>query len=169
MKRMSLCILIIALLTMTACGGGGGGGSNTNTGPTTAVITLSTQGSLSGNTMIGGLGVTVNLPAGMNVKTDTNGNVDTTVLATTGVAQGQATIIVLYTAATSTAQAKLYVALSSNSAAGFAVGEFAKANCGIDAGKNPQASGISLTNFQVVDTNGAVISGVTPTFSAAMQ
>ncbi len=169
MKKIFSTALLLTIVILSACGGGGGNGGGGQGGPTCAIITLSAEGTLPTGTTIGGAGLTVNLPTGMNVKTDAGGNVDNNVVTASGFAQGQATVIAVYSAATATEQGRLYVTLASTSAHGLGVGEFAKVNCGIAAGSNPQASGISLTNIQVVDTNGAVISEVTATFSAAVQ
>ncbi len=170
MKKNIYLVLLLTMAILSACGGGGGGGQG---GPTTAVITLSTEGTLSTGptgTTIGGVGLTVNLPAGVTVKTDANGNVDSSVVTASGVAQGQASVLALYTAATTTEQARLDIALYSTSLGGFGVGEFAKVNCGIAAGSNPQASELSLTNIQVVDnTSFNILSTVTATFSAVIQ
>ncbi len=104
----------------------------------------------------------------MNVKTDADGNVDSSAVTATGVASGQATVIAVYTAATATDQGRLYVTLASTTSNGLGVGEFAKVNCSIAAGSNPQASELHLTNTQVVDLDGAVISSVTATISAVI-
>lgn len=167
-KRIYIvCLFTIVLAVLSACGRrGGGGGDNHQANPTSAVLTLSTQGTA---TNMGGLGVTVILPTGVTVKTDPGGNVDASVVTTTGVAAGQATVLNLYSAATSTIHAKLEIAVASKALNGFTVGEFATVHCIIDAG-SPSAADFSLENFQPVDaTTYAILSGLTTTFSAVIQ
>ncbi len=167
MKKWIYLALFFTMTVLFACGGGGGAGGPGL--PTAAIITLSTEGTLPPGTTIGGVALTINLPAGVTVKTDANGNVDSGVVTASGVAKDQAFVIALYTAATTTEQARLDIVLASTSLGGFGVGEFAKVNCGIAAGSNPQASELSLTNIQVVDnTSFNIISTVTATFSAVI-
>lgn len=167
-KRIYIaCFFVLVLAVVSACGKhGGGDGENHHANPTSAVLTLSTQGT---TTNIGGLGVTVILPTGVTVKTDSGGNVDPSVVTTSGVAAGQATVLTLYTAATATIHARLNVALSSNALNGFGAGEFATVHCAINSG-SPSVSDFSLTDFQLIDaTYYAPITGLTATFSAAIQ
>jgi hypothetical protein len=155
---------IVALLCLPWAGGCGG---DVATEPVTppppptpkAVITLNTTGNLNGGTAIGGLGVTINLPDSVSVKT-TGGNVDGAVVKTSGVATGQATLLVLYSGATTTAPAKLHIVLAS-STDGLQVGEFATVTCDIVTGSGPVESDFSLSDFAPVDIDGAAIQTLT--------
>ena len=135
-------------------------------GPTVAVLTVITQGT---STDIGGVGFTVNLPAGVIVKTDSGGNVDASVVTPSGVAAGQATAISVYTAATSTAAAKLDTLVFSTTPTGFSAGQFATVQCDITSG-SPKAADFSLTNFDPRDTNGqSLISSLTVTYTITIH
>lgn len=167
LKRYSERMAILIMVSMLWSAGCGGGVASTSPVPGSAppaeqkaVIALNTSGSLSSGTTIGGLGVTVNLPDNVTVKTDANGNVDSTVVATSGVATGQATVITLYTGPSGTVAAKLHIVLASGSS-GMSVGEFAKITCSVRTGSLPTASDFSLSEFSPVDTNGAVIPSLT--------
>ncbi len=158
--------MVLAAGVFSACGGGGGGGGGTtHAGPTTAVLTLSTQGT---STNLGGLGVTVVFPTGVSVKTDAAGNVDSTVVTASGVAGGQAAVISLYSPATSTAKASLSVVLAGSTVSGFGVGEFATVKCTLNSG-SPVETDFGLEDFQPVDVHGSALSGLTASFSVVIQ
>jgi len=163
MKRflISILLLVLAVTLFSACGGGGGGGGQR--GPTSAVLTLSTQGT---PTSLIGIGVTVVLPSGVTVKTDSGGNVDSSVVTASGVTAGQATILAVYTAATST-PASLSLVISSTTTS-FTVGQFATVHCDVQSG-SPKASDFTLTGFDPLDLHANTISGLTATFSVSIQ
>ena len=165
-QKEKTLLIILSLLLSAGCGGAV---TTTPTGSTSpaeqkAVVSLNTAGSLSSGTTIGGLGVTLNLPDSVTVKTDASGNVDSGVVAASGVAAGQATVITLYTGPSGTVSAKLHIALASGSA-GMSVGEFVKIVCTVRTGGMPTATDFSLSEFSPVDTNGAVI----PSLSAGLS
>jgi hypothetical protein len=137
MKKISLSSLLIfalALTTFSACGGGGGGGSSTPPPfqPTTAVLTLSTAvtGTIPANTTINGYDVTINLPAGVTVRSTT----------ATGAAAGAA-----ITSAGTTGKVRIVIA----NASGFSAGEFSTMNCDIAPGSYPTASDFHQLTFNV--------------------
>ena len=165
MKTTILAVLLVSLSLVYSCGGGGGKNNQSPSNPTSAVLTLGTQGT---STNMGGLGVTVVLPPGVTVKTDAAGNVDGSVVASSGVAAGQATVISLYTPATTTTKAKVSIALAGSAAAGFGVGEFATVACIVDSG-SPAEGDFSLENFQAVDVSGVMITGVSATLRVVIQ
>jgi hypothetical protein len=162
-KELAL-LVVLGLALSAGCGGGvtttPAGPGNTTPAEQKAVIALNTSGSLSSGTTIGGLGVTLNLPDNVTIKTDASGNVDSSVVTASGVAAGQATVITLYTGPSGSVAAKLHIALASGSA-GMPVGEFAKITCSVGTDGMPAASDFSLSEFSPVDTNGAVIPSLT--------
>ncbi len=164
---------VCATFAALSSGGCGGGVSTTPTAPggsapsPQAVITLNTSGSLPGGEAIGGLGVTINLPDSVAVRT-TGGNVDSGVVVTSGVAAGQATVLALYSGATATVPAKLYLVLASSSS-GMPVGEFAKVMCDVRPGSAPTSADFSLNDFSAVDTAGASIPSLSAGFSETVQ
>ena len=135
MKKTSLSSLFIfalSLTVLTACGGGGGGGSDAPPfQPTTAVITLSTAitGTIP-NTTINGYDVTINLPAGVTIKSAT----------ATGAASGSQIV-----STGTTGNVRILIANGS----GFSAGQFSTINCSIAAGSYPKASDFQQVAFSV--------------------
>jgi hypothetical protein len=175
MKRYPVKTALLVMMSLLWSVGCGGQVTTTPTAPGSAppadqkaVIALNTSGSLPSGTTIGGLGVTLNLPDSVTVKTDASGNVDSGVVATTGVAAGQATVITLYTKPSGTVPAKLHIVLASGSA-GMTVGEFATITCSVGTGGMPTASDFSLSEFAPVDTSGAVIPSLAAGLSTVTQ
>ncbi len=148
MKKTALSSLMVFALTLTllaACGSGGsGGGGVTVSQPTTAVLTLSTAGTIPATTTINAYDVTVTLPAGVTVKSSVNAPLtdDGVVTATTGTASN-ITILGVYTAATGTFPGKVKISIINFdpiTGAGFDPGPFCKVNGNIAAGHYPTAS-----------------------------
>ena len=175
MKRIVTTGLLTALfgiISLSGCGGGGGGGSTPTppplTQPTTAVLEISTQGTLPSGSQIGGIDVTIALPNGVTVKSATNPpETDSGVVVTSGVAVENSTVLSTYTAATSTSTGNVRVLLANSS--GFGTGEFLTIYCDIASGSTPTASDFSVSGFVVKDLNGAAISGLNAAFTAAFQ
>jgi hypothetical protein len=173
MKKIAMLprILIVfsAIALISGCAGGRGGSSAPNTTifqARTAGVKLLTNGTLSSGTLIGGIDITLTLPAGVSVKSTTPPQTDAGVVTASGMAGGSLGIGV-YTAATSTLPGKVRVALVN--AAGFGTGEFAIVNCDIASGSTPAATGFSLGNFSAINVGGAAISGLTPGFTADIR
>jgi len=176
-KRLLACLALISTLFVTACGGGGGGGGSTGGGnntpqPTTAVVKISTSGSLPAGTQIGGVDVTLNLPAGVAVASSPDsGNPAVLVtnagkVAASGVAVGANTnTLSTYVSASNAAQVIIHVANPN----GFAVGEFVTVNCDISAGHNPVVSDFSVTGFHAVDLYGVGITVLGTSLNANFQ
>ena len=158
----------ICALVMFGCGGGGGGGTGGGSKvepdpvPTTAVLKLYSEGVLPAGTSLAGIGITVNLPAGVTVQTDVDGKVAAGTVEGSGVTAGKATLAEPdYTPATDTAPARLSFVLAGTDAEGFGTGEFATVNCDLAAGATPQATDITLSDFRPVDLRGAAVEGLT--------
>lgn len=150
----------MGILPMIAGCGGGDGESST---PTTAVIQLSSQGILDAGKAVRGFTATIELPAGVTVKTGTGGTVDAAVIEPSGLLEGSAGTIgpVIYTPATTTAKAMLDVTLLSTVAAGVGVGEYATITLNL-SGVNPAATDFNVTSFSPVDLSFADLAGLTP-------
>jgi len=170
MKKIAMLFYVLivysAMALISGCGGGGSG-SSPPAQPTTAVVKLSTSGTLASGTLIGGIDITLVLPAGVTVKSTTPPQTDAGVVIPSGVAGGSLSPIDVYSAATSTLPGNVRVVLLS--VAGFGTGEFATVNCDIAAGNFPTASGFSLVNFSVISATGPDISGLTPAFTADIR
>ena len=151
----SLLILALALSIITACsgGGGGGGGGSTASGPTMAVITLATTttSSIPQEIIIAGYDVTINLPAGVTVRSSTPPQTDPGVVNLTSGSAGSS-ITGAYTPATATTPAKVRIVIAK--AEGLKIGEFATVICNIAAGYRPQASDFSLSSNPLPLTSG---------------
>ena len=176
MKRIMTIGLLMAMLgiiSLPGCGGSGGGGGSTPaptpaTQPTTAVLKITTQGTLASGTQIGGLDVTITLPTGVTVKSVTSPpETDSGVVVTSGVAATNSTMLSTYAAATSASKGKVHVLLANSN--GFGTGEFMTVNCNIASGSTPTASDFSLSGFIAKDVNGVIINGLTPGITATFQ
>jgi len=166
MKKMTLEILIVSLISFSlliGCGGGGGGGGGstpTPATPTKAVVKLSTVGSPSAAPLIG-VQVTLHLPIGVTVKASANApQTDTNVVVASGNAVPADLVFGVYSGTVNAYVAK---------AAGFASGEFATVNCDIAAGSSPSASSFSVSDLIVSDLVGGLITGLTPSISISFQ
>lgn len=166
-----LVALFGTMVMLYGCGGGGGGGSaGSAPQPTSAVITLSTQGALPSGTAIAGIGVTVNLPPGVTVPTDGSGGVGSDVIVGSGQTASRAVVTVAnFQPATATSPGMLRIVLASSEPGGFMAGEYATVKCGIAAGSRPQATDFSTSDFRVVDLRGGPITTLAPTFAAQIQ
>jgi hypothetical protein len=175
----ALPLLLLTLFMLNGCaaksdnGTVAANGNNGGTGavqPTKAVLTLSTHGTVPPTTQIGGIQLTVTLPAGVSIKASPSASnaqvmmANADVVKTTGVAMGAEVVQATFSA---TAMSTLSVMIGKSG--GFAAGDFAVLNCDIAAGSNPAAGDFSLSNFQAVDLNGAPLSGLTVGFTAAIQ
>lgn len=169
MMRIRTLSIAIPLLLIAACGGGGGGGGG-KAQPTTAVLKISTQGTLAGGTQIGGIDISVNLPAGVTAKATADANsgklvTDAGVVTASGVAAGtNATALAVYTAGP-----PAVVSINLANPNGFGTGEFVTVDCDIAAGHSPKSADFSLAGFTAVDLNGAAIAGLTPGFTADIK
>lgn len=157
-----LWMIMAMLLTMPACGGGGGGVTPAPAQPTTAVIKITVQGTPSASP-INGIQATLHLPAGVSVKATLNApQTDAGVVTASGNAAGADLVLGIYPAASGTVN--IYVTKTN----GFIAGEFATVNCDIAPGTLPAASDFNLTGLDVRDSNGAVVSGLTPVLNVAL-
>lgn len=166
-KASKAVFVVMAALWLGGCGGAVTTTPADNGGTTAvpkAVVTLSTAGALPSGAAIGGLGITVDLPDSVTVKTTSGDSVDAGVVTTSGVAAGQATVLVLYSGATATVPAKLHIALASSSD-GMPVGEFATVTCDVKPGGSPTGADFGLNDFSAVDTSGVSI----PTLTAGLS
>lgn len=156
-------ILLWTTMALFGCGGGGGGstvgeGSKPPVGttPTTAVVKLSAE-TLPAGTSLSGLGLTLNLPAGVTVKTDAAGVVAPGTVAGPG-GTASTGILAEFTPAAPPAQAKLALALTSAEKQGLGIGEFATVTCDVAPGTTPSAADFTITEVQAVDIPGNKLS-----------
>jgi hypothetical protein len=155
--RAALGLLCAAAL----CGCSGGKGQPSPT----AVLTLSTQGSIAAQS-IRGLQLTITLPSGVTIGADSGGMPNDGVLAASGVAAGgSATVAGHYTAATASSPGTVTLVLVKTT--GFDIGEFARVTCNLASGTALQAADFGHSGFKAVDQHGATIDGLEVTMSVA--
>ncbi|MBC7962513.1 MAG: hypothetical protein H7Y05_06180 [Steroidobacteraceae bacterium] len=173
MKVKTLIRLILTATTVAlfGCGGGDGGGTATTppatTKPTAGTLSLSTTGTLPAGTLIGGIDVTVELPAGVTVKTQTAFPLEpeagvVTISGEPARAGGQTISGTKFTAASGATPAALkFIIGSANSAggalSGFLPGEFVSIKCDVaTSAVFPDASAFKILSINVLDgTNAA--------------
>lgn len=123
---------VITLLFLAGCGGSGGGASGAQ--PTVVRVTLATQGVLPTGDL-SGIGVTLQLPAGVTPTLTASGAVDSSVVEANGVLSKDSSLsATVYTPATSTTPGTLVLVLASKPPNGFGLGEFATVTLNIAAG-----------------------------------
>jgi len=169
-------LLLCSVILIHGCGGGGGGGGNPASNnpvqkqPTKAVVKLYTQGSLPQGTAMSGIGITINLPAGVTVTTAANGGVGSEVIIGSGETAPETVVIISdFTPATGTSPGTLSMVLASKEAAGFGIGEFATVNCGISGGSYPKATDFFTSDFRAIALRGGTAAGLSPTFTAVIE
>ena len=152
MSKKNIFIMItVSLLLVAACSGGGGGGG----GATKAVVTLLS----SGTGTICAVDVTVDLPAGVTLKSSASGETDNGVVVPSGAAATNTYTVGVYSAATGTSPARVRVLMVN--AAGFQPGEFCAVNADLAPGYSPVASDFTIVSFLASDETGSVINGMT--------
>lgn len=170
MRKLLLPTVMLIASTVVSCGGGGGGETAAEKQPVKAVVKLETSGTLATGSFIGGIDVTLNLPAtaSVNASADSaNVNVfvtDPDVVAASGVSTGaNATVMGTYTASPKAVSVKIL------NPAGFGTGEFVTVNCNLAAGATVAASDFSTGTLSVFDLNGANITGLTAGMTVYLQ
>lgn len=159
-----LCMLAGLVALLTACSGGGSSAPAPNSAGT-ATLTLSTSGTPSPAGNLSGIGLTVTLPVGVTVATNSDGSVATGVVIPSGLlSSGTATNNAVYNSSTRT----LSLTIVSTQAAGFGVGQFATVVCSY-SGAAPSSSGFSLSSFAPADLLLQPVSGLTAAYSAAIN
>jgi hypothetical protein len=158
LKTLGLLSCATALI---GCGGGGGGQ------PNTALLKLSTQGSLDAQS-IHGVELTITFPTGVTVSADSTGKPADGVLSASGTAAGGSVSVAGHTtaAASSTPGTVKLVLLKT---AGFDPGEFATIACDLAPGVSPRSTDFGLGGFKAVDQNGAAIDGLAATLAVVTR
>ena len=167
-RRSAAIISVLAFSLLVSCGGGDGGGSG-GTQPVTALMTLSTSGTLPAGAQISGIDVTITLPAGVTLKSTVNPpEVDSGVITWYGVSASSNTVaLATYTAATNNAAGRVRIVIVT--ANGFSVGELCDVSSDIAKGSSPQAADFGIASFAVSDQNGNVITGLTPSIAVELR
>lgn len=176
MKRRALSGLLIFIFALFAIAGCKSTGNDvTHQQPTTAALTIISQGTLTTGTQIGAVDVTVNLPSGVIVQATPDSVNPAVLVMNTGVvvasgvtATANTYMTGAYIAATVTEPGKVVVKLVN--ANGFGTGEFVTVNCNVATGVFPVAADFNLTDFKAFDLNGAeIIPRLTAGFTADIR
>ncbi len=136
-----------------------------------ATIKISTVGA--SGTLIGGIEITLKLPAGVTVRaslaqpTDAKLSTHGGVVIASGVTPSNSVVVATYSAATNLVAGTVRIFIPTS--AGFAIGEFVTVNCDVVAGSNPNAADFGLFDFVVGDVNGVPLSAITATLAATIQ
>lgn len=140
-------------------------------GPSSAVLKLSSAGTLASGSSLLAINVKVQLPTGVTISADGSNVVNAGVITASGVAAASSVTIVGYTLATATAPATLEFLISSNVAGGFGVGEFATVNCLIVAGNFPATGDFILpsADFKPADILIQPVAGLTASLTATIN
>lgn len=157
MKKSAYLMIACSLFLITACSGGGGGGV------TKADVTLAS----SGTGTIYGIDVTVNLPAGVSLKSSNPPVTDAGVVTPSGAAQNGTIAAALYTAATGTYPARVRVLIASPN--GFSAGDFCTVKADIAPGYSPSATDFTIESFLASDGSGSVIDGMAAGLTADIR
>jgi hypothetical protein len=161
-KPMAYSLLLLTLLA--ACGGGGGGSSSPNSlsnNPSSgnqtsakATVKIAISGTLPAGIAISGVGVTVALPAGVTVATDSSGAVVTGSVTPSGIFASGTQTTPIYTAASVGNLASLKICTASSKAAGESqAGEIATLVVNLANGSVPTADNFVLSDLVVVDAS----------------
>ncbi len=166
--RKLFTLLIIPILLLAGCGGGGG--ASVNNSATEAKVTLSTQGTIPTGRALAGIGVTLQLPAGVTPKLDASGGVDSSVVTPSGVLANGATVLTpVYIPASGTTPGSLSFAMASSAATGFGSGEFATVKLKVAAGTTaPTQSDYQVPTATPIDLTGARVSSLSVVFAAEL-
>lgn len=162
-------ILLASLALLTACGGGGGSGDQSAPAPVqqaTAVLMLSASGTPSA--ALAGIGVKLELPAGVTPALDVNGDLAASVVTVSGAAV-PGTSLAYFMPATATQKGTLTLAVASSMAAGFGAGEFATVTLQIAKGTTVSQSDFALAEFSPISLTGTIVQGLTPSLIPTFQ
>lgn len=154
-------VLITVLLLFSACKGSSSETTpQPNAQPTSAVVKLSTAGTLPAGKKIGAIHVTLTFAPGVTLKSTSNPRIpDDGVVTASGVAAINSFIEANYTAPTSTLPGNVQIGLINIS--GFGPGEFVTVSGDITAGNNPGAANFSATIITIADTDANPLAGLT--------
>ncbi len=124
------------------------------------LLTLSTSGA---GSQIGGIDVTVQLPAGVTVKSTNAPETDAGVVVASGVAAANSVVTGTYSPAVGATPGTVRVVLVNGNQDGFGDGEFVTITCELAAGVSPTASDFSIMSSIVGDLTGNAVAGVSVT------
>jgi len=150
---------LLLFITLAACGRGGGSSTPNNPLPgnqpsTKATLKVAISGTLPAGTNISGVGVTVVLPAGATVDTDSSGAVTTGSVIPSGIFVSGTQTTPIYTAASVANPASLKICPTSTKVGGESqTGEIATVVVNLAGGTKPTADSFVLSDLVVVNAS----------------
>lgn len=161
-----------ALFTLSGCGSGGGG--NAAPASPTAVVTLSAQGTVASPKLIHGIELYLILPAGVTVKTDTNGKVPSSGVGAVVVAAGDAaglntSVLANYPVTDPVDGNTNAIKVEIIDTDGFDPGNFVTVTCDRAAGASPNQADFKVTGFKPVDQTGNTISSLSVDLASVIK
>ena len=161
---MRLIWLALGAALLSGCGSGGGAAAGGAVQPVAVLVDISTQAA-SGAAVLYAVEFTLLLPAGVTLPADSSsGEVPAGVLhAVDSAALAGARFL------PATAGSRASVRVNIADPVGFGAGDLASLTCTVAPGASVNTAGFSLGGFSARDANGAVIPGVTPSFTLLTQ
>lgn len=164
--RKWLCniLILLSLALLSACGDS----TKVATADRDIKAVIKTA-ALTGDRNIAGIQLAITIPVGVAPPFRADGSADpsATVVITSSSPQNQTLPGVTYTPATATAPGEL--AISAIVAAGFAATDEITIHLKVASGTFPVESDFKLLSFEAFDTNGARVTGLTPTLTTTIQ
>ena len=170
MNRIQACLLVmtLSLTLVTACGD-----NKTNNTPaprpTKAVARLAATGSFGPGRLIGGIIVTVVLPAGVRIKATPDTRNTSLLVSDQGVVTASGVTGANAAAFATVDQTDRKVQIQVYDQNGFGIGEFVTVTCDVASGTALTADKFGLEGFNAKDLNGADINGLTAGLTVVLQ
>jgi hypothetical protein len=163
LQSLIITILFLAVTALSGCSSGKNGDKTAAAPPlaaatvTAGILKLGTAGAPN---LIGGIDLTVDLPAGVSVEADPKtGEAATGVVTSLGTASGGNLTVAKYAPASGGTPARLHIIVIS--AGGFPVGEFAAVRFDLAGGAGlPASDAFALTGFSAISPDGSKLGGV---------
>ena len=172
MKKITLFVLVTGVCALFLYAGCGGGDGTTPPPPpalpTTAVVTLTSSGTLPAGKQMGATDVAINIPASVSIKA-TPGKASSSMVTYSGLAvvSGVAAGTNAMSLATYTPPNQVSVRVANPN--GFGIGEFATVTFDIASGSEVVPAEFSVGTFTAVDLNGVPISGLSGELAVVLK
>ena len=151
---------------MLAACGGGGGVEVVGSAPPVRTVTLKLATTGTASAAMGGIGISIVLPAGVTPLLNTDGTVGAAVVVVSGVATPGTVAPPAYVAASGATQATLQFVMASTAPAGFPAGEFATLVLNLAGTTTPVSGDFILSGFIPTNILGNPVTGLTTEVSS---
>jgi hypothetical protein len=146
---------------------GNTGGTTSTQQYSTAVLKISSQGTLNLANSIVGIDTTISIPVGVSLKTDLSGKVDTSIVTASGVAVNNSFVDTNYSPPSASSPGTLRIIFLNTT--GISTGEFVTITADIATGAFPQVADFSISAFRAADGMGVVLSSITGLLSTVLK